>query len=118
MSDSSPPDSLDELEAEALRLASGPGIAEVVPDERERDRSAARERLLDLIKSSGLNRSQFAELLTLDESALRLVPHSKGIPIPWWLETLIREQPEFVAAFAAGLLRDVKASKRARARHG
>jgi hypothetical protein len=111
-------DPLDELEAEALRLASGPSIADAVPDERERDRSAARERLLTLIQTSGLNRSEFAELLKLDESALRLVPHSKGIPIPWWLETLIREQPEFVAAFAAGLLRDVKASKRAKARHG
>lgn len=107
-------DRIDELEAEALRLASGPSIADVVPDAREADRSAARERLLDLIKTSGLNRSQFAELLALDESALRLVPHSKGIPIPWWLETLIREQPEFVASFAAGLLRDVRAAKRAR----
>jgi hypothetical protein len=112
-------DRIDELEAEALRLASGPGIADAVPNEREADYSLARERLLKLEKESGLSRRAFAEeLLGCNESAMRAVPKGAGLPVPWWLERLIRERPELVASFAAGLLADVRVAKARRASNG
>jgi hypothetical protein len=113
------PDRLEELEAEAVRLARGPGIASTVPSERECDRSAARERLLKLQKESGLSRREFAEeLLACDESALRLAAKGAGLPLPWWLERLLRERPELVASFAAALLKDVRVSIARRTSNG
>jgi hypothetical protein len=108
---------LDALEAEAVRLARGPGIADAVPTEREADLSLARQRLLALQKESGLSVNAFADLLDCDEKALRCAKkNADGISVPWWLERLLRERPEFVAAFAARLVHDAKvaiAAKRA-----
>ena len=102
-------DHLDELEAEAIRLARGPGIAKAVPTEREADMSLARQRLLALQRESGLSVNAFAELLDCDEKALRAAKKdADGISVPWWLERLLRERPEFVAAFAARLVHDAK----------
>lgn len=99
---------LELLEAEAVRLARGPDLARTVPTEREQDFSLARERLFRLAKESGVSQTEFAEaLLGVDESAVRGVKKgTSAIPVPWWLERLLRTRPELVASFAAGLLRD------------
>lgn len=100
---------IDELLEQAVALSRGPSIAKAVPTEREADRSKARERLLTLQKRSGLSQTEFAErLLGCDESALRLAAKGAGLPLPWWIERLIREKPELVAEFAASLLQDVR----------
>lgn len=96
------------LEAEAVRLARGPAIAKAAPTEREVDASLARQRLLRLLEDSGLSVNAFAELIGCDEKALRLVRKGEGLAVPWWLERLLRERPEFVAEFAAGLIADAR----------
>lgn len=113
------PVDIEALEREAVRLALGPGIAKTMPSERDLDRTDASKRLLDLQKRSGLSRTEFAEeLLGCNESALRLAGKGAGLPLPWWIERLLRERPELVAEFAAGLLRDVRVAQARKAANG
>lgn len=105
---------LDALAAEADRIA-GPGPAKCPPRDRDESMARAKDRFAALVRSRGPSVRDFAETIGCDESAVRrAIRKGLSLPIPWWLEVLIDRDPELVAGWVKGILRDCAVSKAAR----
>src|SRR5688500_9833367 len=111
---------LDELRRRARDLdrkrdREGPGLAKgTASDARRVWKNRASERLELVVLESGMSTREFAAQLSCSEAALRRATHGgdSGLPLPWWLETLVEKHPDLAARFVRTVLEDIERVRR------